>query len=58
MKRAVIVNALRVSATGILAQYYGISVAEGFFHGFSGFILFAVAFILMFAIGLLLSKMK
>ncbi len=55
---AIIVNALRVSATGILAQYYGISVAEGFFHGFSGFILFIAAFALMFAVGLALSKIR
>ena len=55
---AIIVNALRVSATGILAQYYGIKVAEGFFHGFSGFILFIAAFALMFAVGLVLSKIK
>jgi exosortase len=53
---AILVNALRVSATGVLAQYYGIAAAQGFFHGFSGYILFAAAFALMFATGLVLSK--
>jgi exosortase/archaeosortase family protein len=55
---AILVNALRVSATGILANYYGLSVAEGFFHGFSGYVLFIVAFLLLLALGFLLSKLS
>jgi len=55
---AIVVNALRVSATGILANYYGLSVAEGFFHGFSGYVLFIVAFLLLLALGFLLSKLS
>ena len=55
---AILVNALRVSATGILAHYYGIEMAQGFFHEFSGFILFAAAFALMFAAGYVLGKIK
>lgn len=47
---AIVVNALRVSATGVLAHYYGIAVAEGFFHEFSGFVMFGMAFILLFAL--------
>lgn len=53
---AILVNALRVSATGVLANYYGTSVAEGFFHGFSGYILFLIAFALLLLLGFLLSK--
>jgi len=53
---AIVVNALRVSATGILAHYYGIQIADGFFHGFSGFLLFIAAFALMFAVGVVLTK--
>lgn len=45
---AIVVNALRVSVTGILAHSYGPSVAEGFFHGFSGYVLFLVAMALLF----------
>ncbi len=55
---AIIANAARVSGTGILAHYYGDSVAQGFFHGFSGWILFVVAFVCLFVVGALLSKIR
>ena len=55
---AIIANAARVSGTGILAHYYGESVAQGFFHGFSGWILFVVAFVCLFLLGALLARMK
>jgi exosortase len=55
---AILVNSFRVSATGILANYYGASVAEGFFHGFSGYILFLFALILLALTGYVLSKIK
>lgn len=53
---AIIANAARVAGTGILAHHYGDQVAQGFFHGFSGWILFVVAFICLFAVGGLLSR--
>lgn len=52
---AIVVNALRVSATGLLAHYYGITVAEGFFHEFSGFVMFGMAFIMLLALNFGLS---
>ncbi len=55
---AIIANAARVSGTGILAHSYGDSVAQGFFHGFSGWILFVGAFICLFVLGAILSKIK
>lgn len=55
---AIIANAARVSGTGILAHHYGDKVAQGFFHGFSGWILFVVAFVCLFAVGTFLSKIK
>ena len=55
---AIIANAARVSGTGILAHYYGDKVAQGFFHGFSGWILFVVAFVCLFGVGALLSRVK
>lgn len=55
---AIFVNALRVSATVVLANTYGISVAEGFFHDFSGYMLFLVALALLVALNFLLSKFK
>ena len=55
---AIFVNALRVTATGILANSYSASVAQGFFHGFSGYLLFLVAFGLLVGEGFLLSKFQ
>ncbi len=55
---SIIVNALRVSATGVLASFYGESVAQGFFHEFSGLILFVIAFTLMIFMNLLIIKIQ
>lgn len=51
---AIITNAGRVSGTGILSRYYGTRVADGFFHEFSGWVVYIVAFLLLFALGSLL----
>jgi exosortase len=51
---AVVSNAARVAGTGVAAHYYGPEVAEGFFHTFSGWMLFLVAFVMLFAIQKLL----
>ncbi|HEY0405436.1 MAG TPA: exosortase [Pyrinomonadaceae bacterium] len=48
---AILTNALRVSGTGILSRYYGTQVADGFFHSFSGWVIYVVAFLLLFAVG-------
>jgi exosortase len=53
---AIFVNSLRVSITGLLTHYYSESIAQGFFHGFSGYILFIVSFASMFLTGLILSR--
>ena len=55
---AIIANAARVTGTGILAHHYGDKVAQGFFHGFSGWILFVVAFVCLFVVGSLLSRAR
>lgn len=44
---AILTNAMRVSGTGILARYYGTKVAEGFFHSFSGWVVYVAAFALL-----------
>jgi exosortase len=41
---AIFANGLRVAGTGILAHYWGPAAAEGFFHTFSGWLVFAFAF--------------
>ena len=48
---AILTNALRVSGTGVLAHYYGTRVADGFFHSFSGWVVYVLATVLLFAIG-------
>jgi len=47
---AIIANGLRVAGTGLAAQYYGGKAAEAFFDTFSGWILFTVAFSLLFGL--------
>jgi exosortase len=53
---AILTNAARVSGTGILAHYYGMEVADGFFHSFSGWVVYVVAFLLLFAVGWVLDR--
>jgi exosortase len=53
---AIITNAGRVSGTGILARYYGTEIADGFFHEFSGWVVYIAAFLLLFALGWVLDK--
>ena len=48
---SIITNSLRIALTGILYEVWGAKVAEGFFHGFSGW------FIFMFSLGVLLLEM-
>lgn len=52
---AVLTNALRIGITGVLTNYYGKVVAEGFFHGFSGWILFMAALACLFLLGRILA---
>ena len=47
---AVISNGARVAGTGIAAHRFGPAAAEGFFHEFSGWAVFLVAFLLMLAL--------
>jgi hypothetical protein len=51
-------NAARVSGTGILSHYYGTQVADGFFHSFSGWAIYIVAFLLLFGVGFILDRFK
>src|ERR1700741_1757860 len=55
---AIVTNAFRVSGTGVLAHYYGTQVADGFFHSFSGWAIYIVAFILLFGIGMILDRFR
>lgn len=55
---AILTNAARVSGTGILSHYYGTQVADGFFHSFSGWAIYVVAFLLLFGVGWILDRFK
>ena len=49
---SIITNSMRIAMTAILFSYFGEKVAQGFFHGFSGLLIFA------FCIPVLLLEMK
>lgn len=55
---AVVANAARVALTGLLTQTVGLAAAMGFYHEFSGLLIFAVAFGLMVATGLVMSRVE
>ncbi|MBW2186000.1 MAG: exosortase/archaeosortase family protein [Deltaproteobacteria bacterium] len=55
---AIATNMFRVIVTGVLAQYYGAAAAEGFFHEFAGITVFAIAMVLLFLLGAILTKVK
>ena len=48
---AIFVNSFRIALTGVLYSFWGPVVAEGFFHGFSGWLIF------IFTFGILLLEM-
>jgi exosortase len=55
---AIIANASRVAGTGIAAHHFGAGAADGFFHLFSGWIVFVVAFAMLFVAARVLLRLK
>lgn len=55
---AILTNAMRVSGTGVLAHYYGTGVADGFFHSFSGWVIYISAALLLFAVAWFLDRLE
>ncbi len=47
---AMLANIVRVTGTGVLANFYGDKVARGFLHEFSGLVIFAFGFTLLYAV--------
>jgi exosortase len=45
---AVAANSLRIVGTGLLVQYWDPSKGEGFFHAFSGWLIFVVSLVMLF----------
>lgn len=53
---ALATNAGRIAATGLAGRYLGPQYSEGFFHLFSGWLIFIVAFVIMLIEASLLSR--
>ena len=47
---AVTANGFRIVGTGLLVQYWDPDKAEGFFHAFSGWLIFVVSLLMLFAV--------
>jgi exosortase len=47
---AIVANGLRVAGTGVAAYYYGEEAAQGFFHEFSGWVIFVLSLAMVFLI--------
>ncbi len=48
---SIVTNSLRIALTGVIHELWGAEFAEGFFHGFSGWLIF------MFSLAILLAEM-
>lgn len=55
---SVLSNALRIAITGFLTIRVSPEVAEGFFHGFSGWLIFMVSFVFLALLSWLLKMVK
>jgi exosortase D (VPLPA-CTERM-specific) len=44
---AIITNSMRIALTGVIYKSWGADVAEGFFHGFSGWLIFTFTFLVL-----------
>lgn len=53
---AILANGLRVASAGVAAHYLGTAGVKGLFHEFSGWVVFVVAFLMMFAFERLLRR--
>jgi exosortase len=53
---AIISNSIRIFGAGFLTYHFGKNMAEGFFHEFSGWVIFVAALLLMFGCHWLLRK--
>lgn len=54
---AMITNAFRVAATGVMSYYYGIQATEGTLHDASGVVVYIAALLLLFSINLILKRL-
>jgi exosortase A len=55
---AILANGARVAGTGMAAHWYGPQAAQGFFHEFSGWAVFVVAFVMILLIQRLILRVS
>ena len=53
---AVFMNWIRIAATGMIAHYWSLEYAQGFYHSFSGWIVFVLAFFIFIIISSAMSS--
>jgi exosortase D (VPLPA-CTERM-specific) len=54
----ILMNSVRIGATGLLASRYGIQQAQGFLHYFEGWVVFLACIILLYAEAILLQRLS
>jgi exosortase len=54
---AIVANAIRVAGTGLMSEWISPEAAEGFFHSFSGWLIFVVAFAGLLAVQRLVAQL-
>ena len=48
---AIVANGFRIMGSGLVGEYWGPDKSEGFFHGFSGVVVFVFSFLLLISLG-------
>lgn len=54
---AVFANVVRVSGTGLIAHHHGVEMAEGFYHGFTSWLVFVLAFAVLATTSFLMNRL-
>ena len=54
---AIFANSMRIALTAIFHKYFGAEIAQGFFHGFSGLVIFIICIPVLFLVMKILEKL-